>query len=236
MTITASNLQEHWRKLQSHQNLVAGQRIEAFFQQEPGRCKNFSLTAAGLTLDYSKNLLDETGWQLLLELAEKAHLDDAIQSLFRGDIVNTSEQRPALHTALRNRGQGLSADLQQEIAGCQQRIDNLVKKLHNRQWLGADGRVINDVVNIGIGGSDTGPAMACQALRPYDQKKLRVHFVSGMDGTPISEKIKDLDPFTTLFIIASKSFTTLETRKNADSARQWLIDVGIKQKQLKNTL
>lgn len=233
MTITAPNQQELWRRLQSHQKLVAGQRIESFFNQETDRYKNFSLTAAGLTLDYSKNLLDETGLQLLLELAEETRLDDAIQSLFRGDIVNTSEQRPALHTALRNGGQGLPANLQQEIVDCQQRVDHLVEKLHNKQWLGAKGKAIKDVVNIGIGGSDVGPAMACLALRPYDQQKLRVHFVSNMDGTPMADKINGLDPYTTLFIVASKSFTTLETHKNAQSARQWLIDSGIPQQQLR---
>jgi len=223
-----------WNKLQNHQQRVAAQRIESFFEQEPSRYQDFSLTAAGLTLDYSKNLLDEAGLHLLLQLAQSAEVDTAIHKLYRGDIVNVSEQRPALHTALRNGGSDLSPALRNEIVHCQGRVAALVDKLHNRQWLGANGEAITDVINIGIGGSDLGPSMASLALRPYDQKKIRVHFVSNLDGTHIAEKIAGLNPFTTLFIICSKSFTTLETMKNAESARRWLIDIGIHESRLQH--
>lgn len=225
--MTAPVKKRVWEKLESHRHRINDQRIESFFRQEPERYKTFSLTTAGLTLDYSKNLLDEPGLELLLQLAGQSGLDDAIESLFRGDIVNASEQRPALHTALRNRGKGLSQDLQQEISDCQRKVGELVGQIHSGHWLGASNKPITDVVNIGIGGSDLGPSMACLALRPYDQGKVRVHFVSNLDGTHITEKILGLDPHTTLFVVASKSFRTLETMKNAESARKWLLDTGI---------
>jgi len=228
-----ANQLQVWKNLQRHQASIAKQRIESLFNQESDRYKNFNLSAAGLTLDYSKNLLDETGLKLLLELAEKTQLSNRIQSLFQGDNANSSEQRPALHTALRNRGQGLSPLLQQDIVNSQRHIGKVVDKLHKRQWIGANGKAVKDVVNIGIGGSDLGPVMACMALRPYNQQKVRVHFVSNLDGTHMAEKIKGLNPFTTLFIISSKSFTTLETHKNAESARQWLLDAGVQQQLLK---
>jgi len=234
MSISATAQKEIWKKLQLHHSQVSAQRIEYFFDLEPDRQKRFSLTAAGLMLDYSKNLIDEKGLQLLLELAEKAQLENAISALVRGDNVNQSEKRPALHTALRNQGEGLSASLQQEILDCQVQMEDIVSKLHNNQWLGASGKAITDVINIGIGGSDLGPAMSCLALRPYDQEKVSIHFVSNLDGTHLMENIKRLDPYTTLFIVASKSFKTLETRVNAQSAKQWLIDAGISQDLLGN--
>jgi glucose-6-phosphate isomerase len=224
--MTAPTELDVWDKLQRHQQKVAKQRIESFFDQEPERDRAFSTSAAGLTLDYSKNLLDETGLLLLLELAEQSGLANAIPSLFKGDKVNTSENRPALHTALRNQGSDVP-HLQDEIKDCQQRMGRVVEKLHQDRWLGSTGEVISDVVNIGIGGSDLGPAMACLALRPYDQKRQRVHFVSNLDGTHIAENIAGLNPHTTLFIVVSKSFTTLETLKNAESARDWLRSNGI---------
>lgn len=222
-----------WNKLKRHQQQVASQRIESFFDRERDRDRNFSISAAGLTLDYSKNLLDEAGLQLLLELAEESSVADAIEALFRGDKVNTSEDRPALHTALRNQGDDVPS-LQKEIKDCQHRMALVVEKLHQGHWLGATGEPITDIINIGIGGSDLGPAMACLALRPYDQKRQRIHFVSNLDGTHIAENIAGLNPFTTLFIVASKSFTTLETRKNAESARDWLRHAGIDENGLKH--
>jgi glucose-6-phosphate isomerase len=229
-----SDKQAIWEALHAHQQEIAEQRIESYFETEPQRYKNFSLTAAGLTLDYSKNLLDEKGLQTLLDLAIASGISDAIESLFRGDIVNPSEQRPALHTALRSRGQGLAKELRDEIIDCQQRMAALVEKIHTGKWLGATGKAITDVVNIGIGGSDLGPSMACLALRPYDQKKVRIHFVSNLDGTHIAEKMSGLDPTTTLFIVSSKSFSTLETQKNAESARHWLMNSGARADQLKH--
>ena len=222
-----------WNKLQRHQQQVASQRIESFFDREPDRDRSFSISAAGLTLDYSKNLLDEAGLHLLLELAEESGVADAIEAMFRGDKINTSEDRPALHTALRNQGDDVPS-LQKEIRDCQHRMALVVEKLHQGHWLGATGEPITDIINIGIGGSDLGPAMACLALRPYDQKRQRVHFVSNLDGTHIAENIAGLNPFTTLFIVASKSFTTLETRKNSESARDWLRHAGIDDNGLKH--
>jgi len=231
--MTAPTELDVWNKLKRHQQKVASQRIESFFDQEPERDRNFTVSAAGLTLDYSKNLLDEAGLNLLLELTEKSGLADAIKALFRGDKVNTSEDRPALHTALRNQGNDVPS-VQNDIKDCQHRMGLVVEKLHQGHWQGASGEAITDIINIGIGGSDLGPAMACLALRPYDQKRQRVHFVSNLDGTHIAENIEGLNPFTTLFIVASKSFTTLETRKNAESARDWLRNAGIDENGLKH--
>lgn len=232
--MTSPTKLEAWSQLEEYQRQLAGQRIESLFEQEPGRYEHFSLSAAGLTLDYSKNLLDETGLQLLLKLAQQAKLPQAIEQLFRGDFVNRNEQRPALHTALRNKGQDLSREQRQQIEACHDRMSQLVADLHQQAWRGAGGEAITDVINIGIGGSDLGPSMACLALHPYDQRKLRIHFVSNLDGTHITEQIEDLDPRTTLFIISSKSFTTLETMKNADSARQWLLESGIEREKLEH--
>lgn len=229
--MTAPTELDVWDKLQRHQQKVAAQRIESFFDQEPERDRKFSASAAGLTLDYSKNLLDEAGLGLLLELAEKSGVTEAIAAMFRGEKVNTSEDRPALHTALRNQGNDVES-VQDDIRNCQQRMAFMVEKLHQGRWSGATGEPITDIVNIGIGGSDLGPAMACLALRPYDQKRQRVHFVSNLDGTHIAENIAELNPHTTLFVVVSKSFTTLETRKNAESARQWLQNVGIQDNRL----
>lgn len=224
--MTAPTELDVWQKLQRHQQLVANQRIEAFFDQEPDREHNFSITAAGLTLDYSKNLLDATGLNLLLELAAESGLVNAIEALFRGDKVNASEDRPALHTALRNQGDDVPS-VQNAIKDCQHRMSLIVEKLHQGRWHGATGEAITDIINIGIGGSDLGPAMACLALRPYDQKRQRVHFVSNLDGAHIAECIEGLNPLTTLFIVVSKSFSTLETRKNTETARDWLRNAGI---------
>jgi glucose-6-phosphate isomerase len=231
--MTAPTELDVWNKLKRHHKKVASQRIESLFDQEPGRERDFNIAAAGLTLDYSKNFLDETGLNLLLELAGESGLADAIEALFRGDKVNASEERPALHTALRNQGDDVPS-VQSAIKDCQHRMGLLVEKLHQGRWQGASGEPITDIINIGIGGSDLGPAMACQALRPYDQKRQRVHFVSNLDGAHIAENIEGLNPFTTLFIVASKSFTTLETRKNAESARDWLRSAGIDQDSLKH--
>lgn len=230
--MVAPNKTESWKRLQQHQKKLAGQRIESFFDTEHRRYDHFSLNAAGLTLDYSKSLLDQEGLQLLLQLAQEAGAEEAIAALFRGEHVNISENRPALHMALRKQWPDLPQDMQKQVADCRQRITDLVEQLHNGHWLGGTGKVITDVINIGIGGSDLGPAMACLALRPYDKHRLRIHFVSSLDGTNIAEKIAGLNPTTTLFIVASKSFSTLETRKNAESAREWLITSGINHDQL----
>lgn len=231
--MTAPTELDVWDKLLRHQQKVATQRIESFFDQEPERDRKFTVSAAGLTLDYSKNLLDETGLELLLQLAEQSGITDAISAMFRGDKINTSEDRPALHTALRNQGNDVPS-VQHAIKDCQHRMGLVVEKLHQGRWQGATGEPITDIINIGIGGSDLGPAMACLALRPYDQKRQRVHFVSNLDGTHIAENIEGLNPFTTLFIVASKSFSTLETRKNAESARDWLRSAGIDEDGLKH--
>ena len=145
--MTAPTELDAWNKLKTHHHQLADQRIDSFFDQEPGRDRDFSVTAAGLTLDYSKNLLDAAGLNLLLELAGESGLADAIEALFRGDKVNSSEDRPALHTALRSQGDDVPS-LQGEIKDCQHRMALLVEKLHQGRWQGATGEPITDIINI----------------------------------------------------------------------------------------
>lgn len=221
-----------WYELQTKQHAIRNERIESMFECDPLRADNFTIEAAGLTLDFSKNLLDESVLQLLIRLAQNSQLKDYIEALFRGYEINNTEHRPALHMALRNRGKELAENLKQEVKYTFQHMEDFVKQLHEQQWLGYKDEAITDVVNIGIGGSDLGPVMASLALTPYAQDNVTVHFVSNIDSTHITEKLKTLDPGKTLFIVASKSFKTIETLKNAEAARNWCFKHGMKQSDL----
>lgn len=223
---------EIWHLLESHQKEVAGQRLETLFDTDPARFSKFSLEAAGLMLDFSKNLITEETIDLLIKLAESCNLPERIEDLITGKKVNNTENRPALHTALRGDGEGLDAQTRDAVNDTFRRMGELVARLHDGQWLGSSGKPITDVVNIGIGGSDLGPVMASTALTPYDKKKIGVHFVSNIDPEHLSERLEPLDPFTTLFIVSSKSFSTIETRMNAESARAWCKSNGIKQEDI----
>jgi len=216
-----------WAKLKTHQQYIAQQHLRDLFALDPKRFDNFSIEAEGFLLDYSKNFITYETVGLLLELAKKVKLEESINSLFSGEKVNNTEQRAALHTALRNRsntpikvdGKNIMPEINQILVKMQQFTD----KVRNGKWRGYTGKPIESIVNIGIGGSDLGPAMVTKALKAYHHPHLKAYFVSNVDATHLSNTLATLDPETTLFIIASKTFTTQETLLNAHSARRWLI-------------
>lgn len=217
-----------WRKLQHHHQTIGTKHMRDWFAEDPARFQRYSLSAAGIFLDYSKNRIDNDTLKLLIELADATQLRDAISALFNGKNVNTTENLPALHTSLRDQthkaiyvdGENIKPLIHAELA----RMEAFVTAIHEGNWLSASGQSFTDVVNIGIGGSDLGPMMACNALTPYAEHGLRVHFVSNIDGSHISEVLKTLKPETTLFIVSSKSFGTTETLTNAKTAFRWLGD------------
>jgi glucose-6-phosphate isomerase len=230
MSDSQSNKTSSLAALASHSTLAREWQLSALFAQDMERFRRFSLEAAGLFLDYSKNHIDATTVSLLAGLARSCGLEQRRDAMFKGESVNTTEQRPALHTLLRAPaeqrfeldGEVLSSEVQQVLV----RMDQLSQRVRSGEWLGFTGKVITDVVNIGIGGSDLGPAMACAALRPFIKPGLRAHFLSNVDGHAIDAVLSNLSPETTLFIIASKSFTTQETLINAHVAREWFLNKG----------
>lgn len=202
--------------------------IAGWFGQQPDRAEQLSFTAAGLRVDLSKNLVTAPILEALARLAAQTKVEAHRDAMFAGEHINTTEDRAVLHTALRRPGgdklevdgQDVSAD----VAAVLERVYAFAEKVRSGAWLGITGKPITTVVNIGIGGSDLGPAMAYEALLPYVKPGLECRFVSNIDPTDLCEKVKDLDPETTLFIVASKTFTTLETLTNARAARSWLLD------------
>ena len=215
-----------WTRLAQHAATLTTRPIATLFDVEPDRLARLRIEAAGLTLDLSKQLLDRQVLTLLEDLAAAAGLAAAITAMFRGDVINHSEGRAVLHTALRAGpegravvdGQPVANDVEAVLA----RMASLVAAVHGGQWTGHSGARITDVVNIGIGGSHLGPQLACDALRYQSAGRLRVHFLANVDGGEFDRVVKPLDAATTLFLITSKSFTTVETRLNAMSARAWL--------------
>lgn len=217
-----------WTHLKNHQQKLADTHIRDLFAQDAQRFDRFSVEACGLLLDYSKNRLTTETLALLEQLAQEVKLSTWIERMFQGEKINNTEQRAALHVALRNRSnQPIKVDGQDvmpEVNAVLQKIRQFSESVRNEQWRGYTGKSIESIVNIGIGGSDLGPAMATRALKAYQHPQLRSYFVSNIDATHLAETLAQLDPETTLFIIASKTFTTQETLLNARSARQWLID------------
>jgi glucose-6-phosphate isomerase len=216
-----------WQALEQHWQALQGTAMRDLFRSDPGRAKAMSLSAAGLHLDYSKNLITRETLSLLADLAETADLGGWILRMFNGEPINNTEQRPVLHVALRNRSnRPIEVDGQDVMPLVNQvlgRMEGFVAQVRSGEWKGFKGETICDVVNIGIGGSNLGPKMVCTALGAYGSNDLRVHFVSNVDGTHLLETLHDLDPARTLFIVASKTFTTQETMTNAGSARDWLL-------------
>jgi glucose-6-phosphate isomerase len=216
-----------WAALERHCGEVRDRHLRELFAAEPDRADRFVAEAAGLFLDYSKNRLTAETVRLLVALAERAGLRDRIDAMFRGERINTTEDRAVLHVALRAPvgtsivvdGRDVVADVHAVIA----KMANFSDRVRAGAWTGHTGRRIRNVVNIGIGGSDLGPAMAYDALRWYADRALTVRFVSNVDGTDLFEATRDLDPGETLFVVCSKTFTTLETLTNARSAREWLV-------------
>jgi glucose-6-phosphate isomerase len=213
--------------LQAHHAQVAPLRMRDLFDLDPGRFEKFTLGFEDILLDFSKNRITGETLRLLLDLAREADLAGWTRKMFSGEKINTTENRAVLHVALRNRsnrpirvdGRDVMPDVNRVLA----RMRTFTDQVRSGAWKGHTGRAITDAVNIGIGGSDLGPKMACEALKPYGRPGPRLHFVSNVDATHLAETVRDLDPATTLFIVASKTFTTQETLTNARSARDWLL-------------
>lgn len=216
-----------WRALASHQKELAGVQMRQLFAEDPSRFNRFSTRLDGLLFDYSKNRITEQTIALLVALAEERGLVGKRDQMFSGEKINCTEERAVLHVALRNpsttpvRVDG--SDIMPAVHGELEKVAAFVEKVRSGGWKGFTGKPIRHVVNIGIGGSDLGPVMVSEALRPYWKENLNLHFVSNVDGSHVSETLKQVDPETTLFIIASKTFTTQETLVNANSAKAWLL-------------
>lgn len=213
-----------WRKLTGHFLEMQAFSMREAFDSDPRRFDALHTRFEDILVDYSKNCITPDTVTLLTELAAECHLPDAIESMFAGQAINQTEGRAVLHVALRNRsGQPMRVnqqDVMPEVNKVLNQMRDFSSRLLDGSWKGFTGKAITDIVNIGIGGSDLGPLMVCEALRPY-HRTIRPHFVSNIDGTHLAETVRNLDPETTLFIIASKTFTTQETMTNAESARKW---------------
>lgn len=217
-----------WIALQEHHQYSARHfRLERLFAADPRRGETLTAEAAGIYLDYSKNLVTTETMTLLMQLARQCGLQDRVEAMFRGDRINATEQRAVLHTALRKpaterlvvEGEDVIAQVQDVLA----RMEVFAEQVRSGAWTGHTGRPIRHVVNIGIGGSDLGPMMAHEALRHYSQRDLSLYFLSDVDAAALLETVRGLPPEETLFIVCSKTFTTLETMTNAQAARQWLV-------------
>ena len=215
-------------ELKNHADEIQKLHLRDLFEQNPNRFKDFHLTFNDFILDYSKNRITGETMRLLMELARQAHLSEMIDAMFTGQRINTTENRPVLHIALRNRDNRPiyvdNADVMPAINAVLEQMHVFSDAVRNGSWKGANGKRIKDIVNIGIGGSDLGPCMAVEALKHYQTPDLKFHFVSNVDGTDIVEHLRQCNPETTLFIISSKTFTTQETLMNANTAKNWLVD------------
>ncbi len=225
-----SNIQDSpiWQKLQEHRSKLDKTHMRQLFEDDAGRFDSYSLKLDDIIFDYSKNIVTEETIDSLLELAQKANLSDSITSMFSGEKINNTEGRPVLHVALRNRsndpimvdGEDVMPDVNEVLA----KMKRFSEAIRSGEWKGYSGKAITDIVNIGIGGSDLGPKMVTSALKPYAKDNLRVHFVSNVDSSDMAETLKAVSPETTLFLIASKTFTTIETMTNAHTARNWFLE------------
>jgi glucose-6-phosphate isomerase len=217
-----------WRALEAHHAEVAPKHLRDLFAEDPSRGERLVASAAGLDLDYSKNRVTDRTLDLLFALARERRVEERRDAMLCGERINTTEDRPVLHVALRMpRDRSLvvdGTDVVKEVHDVLDRMAALCERVRTGEWRGHSGQPIRNVVNIGIGGSDLGPAMAYEALRHYSLRELRFRFVSNVDATDFAEASRDLDPAETLFIVSSKTFTTLETMANARTARDWLLD------------
>ena len=232
MTLTSINptTTEAWKKLQEHYEAIRQKTLIERFDEDSGRCDKFAIELEDLLLDYSKNHLTDETLQLLVQLAKECRLEENRAAMFAGEKINVTEGRAVLHTALRTRlkaevkveGQNVLPLIHREL----DKMSAFVTQIHDGSKQGFTGKRITDVVNIGIGGSDLGPMMVYEGLTPYHVEGLDVHFVSNIDGSHLSDTLAKLDAETTLFVIASKTFTTIETMTNARSARSWFLKFG----------
>lgn len=223
-----------WPKLSAHAGDMKARHLRNIFKEDPGRFFRYTLQVEDLFIDYSKNLISDETLSLLFEWAEAAQIKEWTEKMFCGEKINHTEDRSVLHTALRNVSHESvevdGHDVMPEVNAVLDKMRGFADQIRSGEWKGFTGKSIRNVVNIGIGGSDLGPVMACEALKPYSARELNVRFVSNIDGTHLAEALRDMEPSETLFIVASKTFTTQETITNALSAREWLLDsMGDKQ-------
>jgi glucose-6-phosphate isomerase len=216
-----------WKALENHYGVMKDVHLRDMFADDSGRGERMRLEAAGLFLDYSKNRVSDETMKMLMDLAEVRGLKDSIGEMFAGTEINETEKRAVLHTALRNRSNTSvmvdGEDVMPAVNAVLDKMGAFSEKIRSGEWKGFTGRQIKNVVNIGIGGSDLGPAMAYECLKPYSDRNLNMKFVSNVDGTHFAEQTLGLDPQETLFIVASKTFTTQETMTNAGTARDWVL-------------
>nr|HRW10101.1 glucose-6-phosphate isomerase [Caldilineaceae bacterium] len=217
-----------WLALTAHRQEMADVQMRDLFAQDPGRFDRFSRKFNEILFDYSKNRITDKTMTLLTALAQQARVDEWITAMFSGVKINNTEDRAVLHVALRNRSNRPilvdGEDVMPAVNGVLAKMRSFSEKVRSGAWTGYSGKAITDVVNIGIGGSDLGPKMVTLALKPYGRVDLRTHFVSNVDGTDIAETLKMLNPETTLFLVASKTFITQETMTNAHTARAWFLE------------
>jgi glucose-6-phosphate isomerase len=229
MTTSPASLtrRPEWQALAEHYRRIGDVSLRTLFAEDPGRGDRFAAEAAGLYLDYSKHRITDETVALLIKLAEAADLRGRIEAMFRGDRINVTEDRAVLHVALRApRTASIVVDGENVVPAVHDVLDRMsdfADRVRSGTWKGHTGRPIRNVVNIGIGGSDLGPVMAYEALRHYTRREMTFRFVSNVDGTDFTEATRDLDPAETLFIVSSKTFTTLETMTNAHTARDWTL-------------
>ncbi len=226
-----------WKKLNDHYDKVKSLKLKSLFASDPQRFDKYTIKRGDLLLDYSKNRITSETIELLIALAQEMNLNDAIHQMFSGALINITENRAVLHTALRNRS-GSSVyvngeDVIPEVKKVLAQMKYFCEKVHTGYWKGYTGQRIKYIVNLGIGGSDLGPVMVTEALKPYWKEGMEIFFVSNVDGTHIAETFKKINAEETLFIIASKSFTTQETMRNAHSARTWFLEQGGTEKDIK---
>jgi len=227
-----------WKKLEAHYKKISKVHVRDMFRQNAGRFEEFSIRFGDILLDYSKNIIDSETMSLLTSLAVECGVKEAAGKMFSGDIINETEKRSVLHTALRNRSGNPvfvnGKDVMPQVGSVLKKMKAFSDKIINGEWKGYSGKRITDIVNIGIGGSDLGPVMVTEALRPYWKEGMSVHFVSNVDGTHIAETLKKVNPETVLFLVASKTFTTQETMTNAFTARDWFLENAKKDMYIKN--
>ena len=225
--ITPLTKRKAWKALSAHYKKISKVHLRKLFADDPKRGERLTLEAAGIFLDYSKHRINDQTLKLLLQLADESRLRERIDAMFSGEKINITEKRAVLHVALRApKGSSIIVDGENVVPGVHAVLDKMstfCDRVRSGEWKGHTGKRIRNIINIGIGGSDLGPVMAYEALKSYSDRSITFRFVSNVDGTDFAEAVRDIDPSETLWIVSSKTFTTLETMTNAHTARDWTL-------------